>query len=159
MPVTAQDTRSSDNTIVVSGEYQRDWDRGNKREAEGLRDMEKARSKLIEYSADLVSAQDAQESSRSRAQNARQMFNNLRARAEITNPDEARSWAQDLAGAAEDWEKYDDRVDNGADDLERAARRQASAQEDVEKAQAKIDEGRTMMMEAQRASAMQNNRR
>ena len=95
MPASAQ-LADAEDTIVVTAEYQRDWDRGARREAEGLRDMEEARRDLVKYSAELVSAQDAQESARNRAENARAQFGALRAREVFVSPDEARSWAQDI---------------------------------------------------------------
>ena len=48
--------RASVPTIVVTAEHQRNWDRGNRMEADGLRDMQKARGDLVRYSADVVDA-------------------------------------------------------------------------------------------------------
>ena len=138
--------------IVVTAEHQRNWDRGNRMEADGLRDMQKARESLVRYSADVVDAQDKRDTSASRAQNARDAFENLTARPFFTDAEEARDWAKQVEEAASDWERFEERSAEGARDLTRAQRRQATAQEDVEKAQAKIDEGRAMMAEAERLS-------
>ena len=139
-------------TIVVTAEHQRDWDRGNRLEADGLRDMQKAQRDLVRYSADVVEAQDKRDTSASRARNAREAFDTLTARPLFTDSAEARDWAKRVEESASDWERFEERSAEGARELERAQRRQANAQEDVEKAQKKIDEGRAMMADAERLS-------
>ncbi|MGB3472547.1 MAG: hypothetical protein WBA51_17165 [Erythrobacter sp.] len=149
----AQDTAGEPN-IVVSAEHQRDWDRGNRLEAEGLSDLQKAQRDLVRYSADVVNAQDLRDTSVSRAQNAREAFENLTARPFFSDPAEALKWAKQVEKVAGDWRKYDRDGDTGVNDLERSQNRQARAQEQVDKAQAKIDEGRAMKNDAERASQL-----
>lgn len=144
--------RSSVPTIVVTAEHQRDWDRGNRMEADGLGEMEKAQRDLVRYSADVVEAQDKRDTSASRALNAREAFENLTARPLFTDAEEARDWAKRVEETASDWERFEERSAEGARDLERAQRRQRNAQENVDDAQAKIDEGRAMMAQAEQLS-------
>ncbi|QUL38359.1 hypothetical protein [Erythrobacter sp. JK5] len=138
--------------IVVTGKFQKDWDRGHKLEAEGLRDLQSAQRDLVEYSADVVNAQDLRETSRSRADNARQALESLTARPFFSSADEAHKWSKQVESAAADWAKYDERSDKGAKDFEKAQSRQQKAQEAVDKAQAKIDKGRGMKADAELAS-------
>lgn len=143
--------------IVVSAEHQRDWDRGSKIEAEGLRDMQKAKRDLVKYSADVVNAQDLRDTSLSRAENARQAFESLTSRPFFSDPSNAREWARQVEATASDWEEYSDRSEKGAKDLRKAQKRQTNAQTKVDEAQAKIDEGRALKAEAERASRRQAN--
>ncbi|GMN04313.1 hypothetical protein [Erythrobacter sp. MTPC3] len=144
--------------IIVSAEHQRAWDRGNSREAEGLRDLQGAQRDLVRYSAAVVEAQDKRDTSRDRADNARQSFESLTARPFFTDPGDARDWAKQVEETAKDWERFEERSEEGARELSRVQRRQANAQEAVDKAQAKIDEGRAMMADAERASQRQARR-
>lgn len=66
----AQD-QQAEATIVVTAKHQKAWDKGQKREAEGLRDMQKAKRDLVKHSASVVNAQDLRDTSQSRADNAR----------------------------------------------------------------------------------------
>lgn len=149
-PIAAQNQSETDGTtIVVSAEHQKDWDRGNRIEAEGLRELEEAQRDLVRYSADVVDAQGKRDSSQDRANNARQAFESLTARPYFSNPDDARDWAKLVEETASEWKRFAARSDDGAEELRRAQRRQEKAQEAVEKAQEKIDEGREMMAEAE----------
>lgn len=139
-------------TIVVTAEHQRDWDRGNRIEADGLQDLQRAQRDLVRFSAAVVEAQDKRDTSRSRAQNAREAFENLTARPFFSDAEQAREWAKRVEETASDWERYEERSAEGARELTRAQRRQSDAQEAVDKAQAKVDEGRALMAEAERAS-------
>lgn len=141
--------------IVVSGKYQKDWNKGSQLEAEGLQQLEKAKKNLVGVSADVVNAQNKRDSSHSRAENARQTFENLTTQMVFSDPEEAHKWARQVESSASDWAKYHARRDDGVKELRKAQKRQESAQEDVAKAQAKIDKGRTLMVEAERASMRQ----
>lgn len=144
--------------IIVSGEHQRDWDRGNRAEAEGLRDLQSAQRDLVRYSAAVVEAQDKRDTSRSRADNAREAFESLTARPFFSEAGEARVWAKQVEETAKNWERFEERSEEGARELRRAQRRQANAQEAVDKAQTQIEEGRALMAEAERASQRQARR-
>ena len=141
--------------IIVTGQYQKDWDRGNRLEAEGLSDMQKAKRDLVKYSAAVVNAQDMRDTSQSRADNAREAFESLTARPFFSDAEDARRWAKQIESAASDWEKYTNRSAQGAKDLRKAQSRQTDAQSAVEKAQAKIDRGIAMKADAERASLRQ----
>ncbi len=138
--------------IIVSAEHQRTWDRGNRMEADGLRDLERARRDLVRYSADVVTAQDKRDTSLSRALNARQAFENLTVRANFTSGDDAKDWAKQVEELASDWDRFESRSSEGVRELDRALRRQANAQEAVDDAQAQVDEGLAMKSDAERAS-------
>lgn len=155
--VSAQDPNPA-SPIVVTGKYQKDWDKGSKLEADGLKDLDGSKRDLVKYSAEVVNAQNKRDNSRSRADNARETFESLTARPYFSDPDDARKWAKQVESAASDWAKYNARQDDGAKELKKAQSRQADAQEAVDKAQAKIDKGRTMMAEAERASLRQASR-
>lgn len=149
----AQD-QQAEATIVVTAKHQKAWDKGQKREAEGLRDMQKAKRDLVKHSASVVNAQDLRDTSQSRADNAREAFESLTARPFFSSPEDAHKWAKQVENAASDWDKYSERVEKGAKDFRKAQDRQADAQEAVDKAQRKIDEGRAMKAEAERASLL-----
>ena len=138
--------------IVVTAEHQRNWDRGNRIEAEGLSDLQRAQRDLVRHSADVVIAQDKRDTSLSRALNARQAFENLIARPFFTAGADAKDWAKQVEDAASDWDRFEDRSEEGAREFERAQRRQLDAQESVNEAQAQVDEGRAMKSDAERAS-------
>ncbi|WP_390479048.1 hypothetical protein [Altererythrobacter sp. MTPC7] len=142
----------------MTAEHQRDWDRGNSREAEGLRDLQRAQRDLVRYSAAVVEAQDKRDTSMSRAENAQSSFESLTSRPFFTDAGDARDWAKQVEEVAKDWERFEERSEEGAKELRRAQRRQANAQEAVDVAQAKIDEGRAMMADAERASQRQARR-
>lgn len=139
-------------TIVVTAENQHDWDRGNELEAKGLRDLQKANRELVKQSAAVVTAQELRDTSRSRADNARQAFENLTARPFFSSPKDAWRWSKQVEATAKDWERFSERGDNAARDLAKAQERQGKAQEQVDKAQRRVDEGRATMAAAERAS-------
>lgn len=141
-----------ESTIVVTAENQREWNRGNEMEAKGLRDLQEANRNLVRHSADVVTAQETRNTSRDRADNARQAFENLTARPFFSNPKDARRWSQQVESTAKDWERFTERGDNASRDLQKAQDRQEKAQEQVDKAQRRVDEGRAMMVAAERAS-------
>lgn len=156
MPVTAiaQDTMSAP-TIVVTGKYQKDWDKGSKLEAQGIKELEKAKKALIGYSADVVNAQNKRDSSRARSENASAEFRKLTASPTyFSDAAEASRWARQVEKAAAEWAKYDDRRGDGRAELDKAMKKQSKAQAAVDKAQAKIDRGRTMKAEAERLSML-----
>lgn len=138
--------------IVVSAEFQRDWDRGSKLEAEGLADLGKAERDLIRYSADVVTSQNSRDTNEAQASNARRNFEAQLTQSNFMTGKEARDWAQGLESVAKDWEKYSDTMENASKDLERALNRQSKAQNAVQEAQAKVDRGRAMMRSAERES-------
>ena len=148
----AQADEAPAGSIIVSGEFQKDWNKGNKLEAEGLGELQKAKDSLVRYSADVVNAQDLRDTSQDRADNARLAFEALTQRPYFSSPEEARKWAKQVEDAASDWEKYQSRRDEGAKDLVKAQKKQADAQEDVTKAERKIEKGRSLMAEAERSS-------
>lgn len=159
LPVAAAAQNAPANPqIVVSGKFQKDWDKGSKLEAEGLKDLQQAQRDLVGYSADVVNAQDKRDTSNKRAENARDAFQNLTARPFFSDPEEARKWAKQVESAATDWAKFDARREDGAKELRKAQDRQADAQKAVDKAQDKIDRGRTLMADAERASVRQSSR-
>ena len=141
--------------LIVTGKYQSAWDKGSKLEAQGLKELEKAKQDLIRYSADVVSAQNKRDTSRARSDNAsaefRKLVNNS---GYFTDAAEAARWARQVEKAAAEWAKYDDRRGDGRADLGEATKRQAKAQAAVDKAQAKVDRGRTMKAEAERLSRL-----
>lgn len=149
----AQDNRAR-TEILVTGKYQKDWDKGNKVEAEGLAEMESAKRELVKHSAALVNAQNLRNTSLERAANARAQFENLTQRQYFTDPKDALSWAKDVEKAAANWLRFEKRTDEGASDLKKAQDRQESAQSAIDKAQAKIDKGRQLKLEAERASKL-----
>ena len=135
----------------VTAENQRDWNRGSRLEADGLKELGEAEQVLVRRSADVVNLENQRDSATSQAMNAKRAFDTLRAQPEIIDPDQARTWAQDVADAAKSWEDFDDRVQSSSS-LESASRRLVSAQEDVAKAQEKVNRGRVMMAAAERLS-------
>ncbi|MEL7453750.1 MAG: hypothetical protein AAGJ50_10310 [Pseudomonadota bacterium] len=139
-------------SIVVSGEFQKDWDKGSRLEAEGLRDMQSARRDLVKFSANVVNAQDLRDTSQSRSDNARETLESLTANPFFNDGTDARKWAKRVENAASDWEKYEERREKGAKDLRKAQKRQNDAQKAVDNAQAKINKGRALKSEAERAS-------
>ncbi len=149
----AQDSRAR-SEIVVTAKYQKDWDKGNKLEAEGLAEIESAKRDLVKHSAALVNAQNLRNTSLERAANARAQFENLTQRQYFTDPQDALSWARDVEKAAANWAKFEKRTDEGASDLKKAQERQESAQSAIDKAQSKIDKGRKMKLEAEQASRL-----
>lgn len=152
--VAAQD-RQPQQEILVTGKYKKDWDKGNKLEAEGLKELQEAKRELVKYSAAVVNAQDLRDTSRERAENARAAFESLVARPYFSSSKEALSWARQVERAAADWAKFDERSEEGAKDLKKAQERQEKAQKAYDKAQAKIDKGRAMKLEAEQASRLQ----
>lgn len=150
--VAMAQSEASQSTIVVSAENQRDWDKGNALEAKGLRDLQEANRSLVRHSADVVTAQETRDTSRSRAENARQAFESLTNRPFFSNAKEARRWSQQVEATAKDWERFTDNGEGAARDLKKAQSKQAKAQEQVDKAQRQVDEGRAMMAAAERAS-------
>lgn len=150
----AQDQQTAAD-IIVSGKYQKDWDRGHKLEAEGLRDLQEAKRDLVKHSAAVVNAQDLRDTSQSRADNAREAFESLTVRPFFSSADDAYKWAKQVESAASDWDKHSARSEQGVKDLNKAQKRQADAQEAVDKAQAKIDRGSAMKADAERASQRQ----
>lgn len=145
-------------TIVVTAENQRDWDRGNELEAKGLRDFQEANRDLVRRSAEVVNLQERRDTSRSRAENARQAFQSLTARPFFSDAEDARRWAKQVESTAKDWERFAERGDEAERDLTRAQRRQERAQEEVDEAQNRIDEGRALMAAAERASSIRASR-
>lgn len=142
-------------SIVVSGKYQKTWDKGSKLEAEGLRDLEKAKKDLVRYSADVVDAQNKRDSSRNRSDNASAEFRKLTSNITyFSDAEEASRWARQVDKAASNWAKYDDRRGDGRKDLDKASKNQRKVQGAVDKAQAKVDRGRTMKAEAERLSRL-----
>ncbi len=140
--------------IVVTGKYQKDWEKGSKLEAEGLKSLEGAKRDLVKYSADVVDAQNKRDSSDARSNNSENEFRRLTGEPiYFSSSKEALDWAKSVEKAAEGWAKYDNRGEDGRDDLGDAIKKQKKAQESVNDAQAKVDRGRTMMIEAQRKSA------
>lgn len=140
-------------TIVVSGEYERDWRKGSKLETDGLRDLEKAQSDLAVINSDLSKAQNKRNDAQARAENARSDFySNALEASKTSDADKARSLGQKTEDAGEAWEKADDVLQSANKDLEKATKRQRKAQKAYDKAQAKVDRGRAMMAEAERLS-------
>lgn len=150
----AQDQQGSAG-IIVSGEFQKNWDRGNQLEAEGLSDLQKAQRDLVKHSAAVVNAQDLRDTSLSRAENAQAAFQSLAARPFVGDAEGARDWAKQAERLSSDWEKFSERSEKGARDFEKAQDRQNDAQDAVQKAEAKIEEGRALKAEAERASRRQ----
>lgn len=150
----AAQSDATQTSIVVTAENQRDWDRGNELEAKGLRDLQEANRNLVRHSADVVTAQETRDTSRSRADNSRQAFESLTSRPFFSDPQDAHKWAQQVESTAKDWERFADRGDKASRDLQKAQERQTKAQDQVDKAQRRVDEGRAMMVAAQRASAV-----
>lgn len=156
MPMTAiaQDITQTE-TIVVLAKFQKDWNKGSALEAQGLKELEKAKTKLIESSADVVSSQNKRDSSLARSENAAGEFRNLTSTMPyFSDATEAARWARQVEASAKEWAKYDGRQDDGSDDLEKARKAQIKAQAAVDKAQLKIEKGRTMKFEAERLSSV-----
>lgn len=139
-------------TIVVSADFQRDWNRGSKLEAEGLAELGKSERDLIRYSADVVTSQNTRDTNEAQADNARRNFEAQLVQTNFMTGKEARDWAKGLEDVAKDWEKYTDTMEDVSKNLERALNRQSDAQNEVQKAQAKVDRGRAMMRSAERES-------
>lgn len=147
----------SETTIVVTGKYEKDWSKGSKLEADGLRDLEKAQNDLAALNADMTKAQSKRDGAQARAQNARSDFyRNASEAIKVSDADKARNLGQDIEDSAEAWEKADDVLRSASKDLEKASKRQRKAQKAFDKAQAKVDRGRAMMAEAERLSRAAN---
>lgn len=143
-------------TIVVSAKYQKNWDKGSKLEADGLKELEQAKRDLVRSSADVVEAQNKRTSSDARAANSAEEFRRLTAAPiNFVDASEAARWAREVDKAAAGWAKYDKRGDSGSKSFEKAVKQQRKDQEAVSKAQAKVDRGRTLKAEAERLSMMQ----
>lgn len=159
--VVAQDGASeqtAETTIVVTGKYQDDWDKGNKLKAEGVIALEEAQKDLDRYNAEVAAAQNARDTAQSRAINARSEFHSLASRAvSISDPDKARRLGQDLKKFGERWEDLNDTVRSAQKDLDKVSKKQRKAQAAVDKAQAKVDRGEAMMAEAERLSEERRN--
>ncbi|APG62029.1 hypothetical protein LPB140_03470 [Sphingorhabdus lutea] len=139
--------------IIVTAQHQKMWDKGSKLESEGLTAMEKAKKKLISFSADVVNAQNKRDSARAQAENANAEFRNLTASIPyFSDPEEAARWARQVDKAAGEWAKYSDRRMDGREELDKSSKKQIKAQAEVDKAQAKIDQGRALKAEAERLS-------
>jgi len=141
-------------TIVVTAEHQRDWDRGNRLEARGIEDLAKAQRELVRRSADVVNFQNRRDTSMARAENAQRTFDNLVANPSVADAKDAREWAKRLEEVASEWESNAERMEEADRDLERALRRKTNAETEVVEAQSKIDEGRAQMAQAERASRL-----
>ena len=149
----AQDN-GTNSGILVTGKYQKDWEKGSQLEANGLRDLESAQRDLSRASADVVGARDRLNSSQERGNNAQTEFRRLTARpAAFSDSGEASKWAKQVAEAARDWDRYGGRASDGEETLDDAGKKQRKAQQAVDKAQQKIARGRAMMAEAQQRSA------
>lgn len=141
--------------IVVTGKYQKQFDKGAKLEAQGMAELEKARKNLLGHSSDVSDAQSKRDAALQRAQTAEAEFRKLTGSVQsFTDAAEARKWARQVEASAEEWAKYDDRRADGRSDLDSSSKSQGKAQAAVDKAQAKIDQGRQMQAEARRLSAM-----
>lgn len=146
----AQDS-APEQTIIVTGKYQSDWNKGSSLEAQGLAERQKAQKDLVKFSADVVNAQNARDAAQAQALNARSEFQTLVSQAmTITDPDRARDYGQDISKFAKAWENFNDRAQSSANDLEKASKAQRKAQTAVDKAQAKVDRGQAMMADAER---------
>lgn len=142
--------------LIVTGKYQKAWNKGSALEAEGLKELEKAKQALVRYSADVVSAQNKRDTARARSENAAAEFRNLTANMTyFSDAEEASRWARQVEKAAAEWTKHDDRRGDGRQDLDEATKQQTKAQEAVDKAQAKVDRGRAMKAEAERLSRLE----
>lgn len=140
--------------IVVTGKYQNQWEKGNRLEAEGLRDLEEAQRDLKRASGDVNDARNRMNNSQERGGKAEAEFRSLTERPEkFTDPDDALRWAKQVEEAARDWERSAERGDDREDSLDDESKQQRKAQKAVDKAQKKIASGRKMMAEAQRLSA------
>lgn len=140
--------------IVVSGKYQRDWQRGSQMEAEGLKELEAAQKDQVSASADVVNAQNGRDSSQQRASNAAEEFRRLTAATPpLTSSRDALRWADDVQKAAKNWSRFDSRGNGRSEDLGENMKSQRQAQQALAKAEAKIARGRETMVEAQRRSA------
>lgn len=145
--------------IVVTGKYERDWNKGSDLEAKGLRELEKAKKDLVRYSADVVNAQNKRDTARARSENASAEFLKLTSNiAYFSDASEASRWARQVDKAASDWAKNDDRRGDGRKELDRAMKKQAAAQKAVDQAQAKVDKGRAIKAEAERLSSLDTRR-
>ena len=155
----ANSAASASMPIVVTAKHKKNWDKGSKMEADGLKELEKAKNNLVGYSADVVEAQNKRDSSRARGENAATEFRRLTtSQSYFSDPAEAARWAKQVEKAASEWAKYDDRRLDGREDLDKGMSRQSKAQASVDKAQNKVDRGRAMKREAERLSSMGGNR-
>ncbi len=152
---TANPSASANSPIVVTAKHQKNWDKGSKLEAEGLKDLEKAKNGLVGFSADVVEAQNKRDSSRARGENAAAEFRRLLAsQTYFSDADEAERWAKQVEKSASEWAKYDGRRLDGRKELDKGMSKQNKAQAAVDKAQNKVDRGRAMKREAERLSSM-----
>ncbi|XUU59527.1 hypothetical protein ACRAQ6_08015 [Erythrobacter sp. HA6-11] len=148
---------TAESTIIVSGQFQKDWQRGSTLEAEGLKAMEKARKELVKHSADVVEAQTKRDLANQRAANARASFEALTVNGSVSaTSKDAHRWAKQVEEAASEWEKQEERGSDGSKDLEKALKKQTKAQAAVDKAQAKVDLGRKLKADAELASVAQS---
>lgn len=144
-------------TIVVTGKYQSDWNKGNQLEADGIVESEKANQDLERYNAELVRAQSARDTAQSRSINARSEFHSLASKAtSISDPDRARDLGQEMTKFGNKWEDLNDTVRSAENDISKASKKQRKAQAAVDKAQTKIDRGQAMKAEAKRQSEARN---
>lgn len=144
-------------SIVVTAENQDRWADGSRIEADGLRNLERAHTRLIDSSARVVNAQNMRDSALARSENALSEFRRLTTNmTEFVDPREAVRWARQVQSSADDWRRFESRHAEGLEDFEDAVEAQTNAQRDVDQAQAKIDRGRAMKAEAERRSAPRN---
>ncbi len=150
----AQDAGAT-SEIIVTGKYQKMWDKGSKLEAESLRSLAKAKDKLIKHSSGVVSEQNSRDTARQQSERAAADFRNLTtAMPYFADANDASSWAEKVAAAAKDWAKYDEREMESRAELSKNSKRQAAAQKDVDRAQANVDKARMMKAEAMRLSRL-----
>jgi hypothetical protein len=156
VPAAAQPVATA--PIVVSGKYQRDWQRGSRMEAEGLKELEQAQKDQVSASADVVNAQNRRDSSQQRSSNAAEEYRRLTATAPPqANARDALGWANDVQKAAASWSRFEARGNGGSRDLDKHMKNQNKAQQAVEKAQAKIARGREIKSGAEQQSAASGN--
>ena len=151
----AQEEMAVTENIVVTAKFQRDWDKGSGMVTNGLRQMEKAKTRLISASADVVNAQNKRESALAQADNAAAIFRNITTNMPyFADAQEAKLWSQQVTKSATEWARFDAQRDAGASAFDKASKSQAQAQAAVDKAQARIDQGRAMMANAEQLSAL-----
>jgi predicted nucleic acid-binding Zn-ribbon protein len=144
---------NSQNEIVVTGKFQKLWDKGSKLEAKGLDNLAKAQKDLTNASRDVLNAQSKRDTAQGKVANASAEFRQLTSNIPyFAEPKDAAKWAKKVSDAANSWSKNNNRQDDGQGDLKKAMKKQASAQGAVDKAQTDIERGRAMKAEAQQRS-------
>ncbi|MGB5484617.1 hypothetical protein [Parasphingorhabdus sp.] len=139
--------------IVVTGKYQKLWDKGVKLESQALENLINAERDMNDASKNVLDAKSKRDNAQSKIGNASDEFRQMTANVPtFASSKDAAKWADKLSDAAKSWAKNDNRHADGQGNLTKAMKQQSKAQEAIVKAQSDIDKARAMKAEAQQRS-------